>query len=176
LGTTLEFHPRGTFALQITITGGGPFHLQPGQRTDDTSMALCLATSLREMGGFDARDQMDRYCRWQDEGYLSSTGECFDIGATVAAALARYRRDGNPYAGSDDPYSAGNGSIMRLAPVALYYYPDEELAVHYAAESSRSTHAALECLDACRLLAAMLSFVFLVHFVVKALPPVLKIW
>src|SRR5574340_298384 len=72
LGTTLEFQPRGSLTLS-GIQGGGPFHLQPGQWTDDTSMALCLAASLLQRPSFDPRDQMDRYCRWMDQGYLSST-------------------------------------------------------------------------------------------------------
>jgi len=156
VGTTLEFRARGTFAPLTDMVGGGPFHLAPGQWTDDTSMALCLATSLVECGEFNARDQMERYCRWHESGYLSSTGRCFDIGNTVMAALRRYRQSGEPYAGSSDPFTAGNGSIMRLAPIAICYYPDEALACHYAAESSRATHAALECLDACRLLATIL--------------------
>jgi ADP-ribosyl-[dinitrogen reductase] hydrolase len=83
----------------------------PGQWTDDTSMALCLATNLIERGRFDAHDQMHRYCRWADSGYLSSNGVCFDIGNTVASALRRYQREGNPFAGSDDPDRAGNGCI-----------------------------------------------------------------
>jgi ADP-ribosyl-[dinitrogen reductase] hydrolase len=58
VGTTVEFRPRGSFAPLTGMTGGGPFGLEPGQWTDDTSMALCLATSLVEKGGFDARDQM----------------------------------------------------------------------------------------------------------------------
>src|SRR5262249_18497534 len=56
---------------------GGPFSLKPGEWTDDTSMALCLAVSLIEKRGFDAKDQMDRYCRWRDQGYLSSNGRCY---------------------------------------------------------------------------------------------------
>jgi ADP-ribosyl-[dinitrogen reductase] hydrolase len=157
LGTTLEFKSRGSFTPITTITGGGPFNLKLGEWTDDTSMALCLATSLIEMDGFDPQDQMERYCRWQETGYLSSTGHCFDIGNTVAAALQRFRQDGNPYAGDSNPFSAGNGSIMRLAPVVLFYFPDEAKVIHYAIESSRTTHAAQECLDACRLFAEILS-------------------
>ena len=76
LGTTLEFKPPGSFEPIDDMVGGGPFRLQPGQWTDDTSMALCLATSLLECGGFDAADQMQRYVRWWREGYLSSTGSC----------------------------------------------------------------------------------------------------
>lgn len=83
LGTTLEFRPPGSFEPIHGMVGGGPFGLKPGQWTDDTSMALCLATSLLECGGFDPTHQMQRYVRWWREGYLSSTGECFDIGITT---------------------------------------------------------------------------------------------
>ena len=68
LGTTLEFKPPGTFIPLTDMIGGGPFDLKPGEWTDDTSMALCLAESLVERSGFDAKDQMDRYCRWHEEG------------------------------------------------------------------------------------------------------------
>jgi len=156
VGTTVEFKPRGSFPEVRDMVGGGPFGLKPGQWTDDTSMALCLATSLVERGGFDARDQMERYLRWRTEGYLSSTGTCFDIGTTVGAALDRFRQTGDPVAGSTHPQAAGNGSIMRLAPVVLRYFPDRGAVEHFAAESSRTTHGAAECIDACRLLARVL--------------------
>jgi ADP-ribosyl-[dinitrogen reductase] hydrolase len=156
VGTTVEFRPRGTFPPLTDMVGGGPFHLQAGQWTDDTSMALCLATSLVEGNGFDARDQIERYCQWFETGYLSSTGVCFDIGGTTRAALERFRRTGEPYAGSTNPRTAGNGSIMRLAPVPMFFYPDLEAVEHYAAESSRTTHGTAECVDACRLLARIL--------------------
>jgi ADP-ribosyl-[dinitrogen reductase] hydrolase len=156
VGTTVEFRPRGSFEPLTDLVGGGPFHLSAGQWTDDTSMALCLATSLNELGRFDARDQMERYCRWADTGYLSSTGTCFDIGGTVASALLKFRHSGEPFAGSRDPASAGNGCIMRLAPIPMFYFPDIAAAEHWAAESSRTTHGAQECLDACRLLARIL--------------------
>lgn len=153
VGVTAEFKERGSFPPIVDMVGGGPFDLEPGQWTDDTSMALCLAESLLTKDVFDADDQMRRYLRWRDEGYLSSTGSCFDIGSTVTAALTRYREIGNPFSGSTHPRSAGNGSIMRLAPLPMFYYPDREAALRYAVESSRTTHAAAECLDACRLLA-----------------------
>ena len=156
VGTSVEFQPRGSFVPLTDMLGGGPFNLLAGQWTDDTSMALCLATSLLERDGFDARDQMERYCRWADQGYLSSTGRCFDIGGTVAAALSRFQRSGEPFAGSTHPHSAGNGSIMRLAQVPLFYFPDLEATERYAADSSRTTHGAAECIDACRLLARII--------------------
>lgn len=156
VGTAVEFSPRGSFAPVRGMRGGGPFGLAPGLWTDDTSMALCLAESLLEQGGFDARDQMERYVRWWRHGHLSATGECFDIGMTTSQALARYEPTGEPYAGSTDPHSAGNGSLMRLAPVVLRYHPQRPQVLAHAAASSRTTHAAPEAVDACRLLAAVL--------------------
>ena len=151
VGTPVEFRARGTFEPLTDMVGGGPFQLLPGQWTDDTSMALCLASSLVEQCGFDPVDQMRRYCQWADQGYLSSNGTCFDIGTTVIRSLRRYQRDGNPYAGSSDPDLAGNGCIMRLAPIPMFYYPNLESVERYAADSSRITHGAEECIDACRL-------------------------
>src|SRR2546425_9015983 len=121
VGTTLEFKPAGTFTPIDDMIGGGPFHLNPGEWTDDTSMALCLAASLVERHGFDPHDQVQRYLRWRDEGYMASNGTCFDIGMTVSASLRRFEATGNPFAGSTEPRTAGNGSIMRLAPVPLFY-------------------------------------------------------
>jgi len=138
------------------MLGGGPFRLEPGQWTDDTSLALCLAESLIEKQGFDARDQMERYVRWYREGYLSSTGRCFDIGGTTSSALHCFERTGEPFSGLSDPYGASNGSIMRLAPIPMCYYPDAEQAVLRAADSSRTTHGGPECVDACCLYAYML--------------------
>jgi ADP-ribosyl-[dinitrogen reductase] hydrolase len=156
VGTSVEFKPRGSFTPLTDMRGGGPFHLKAGQWTDDTSMALCLATSLVECRAFEARDQMERYWDWYQNGAYSSTGNCFDIGSTVRQALQRYKTTDEPFSGSTDPYSAGNGSIMRLAPVVMAYYPHQKSIWHYAAESSRTTHGALECLDACRLLGDIL--------------------
>ncbi|MCJ7512435.1 MAG: ADP-ribosylglycohydrolase family protein [Anaerolineales bacterium] len=156
LGAAIEFRPPGTFKPVEDMTGGGPFKLDPGQWTDDTSMALCLAASLVECRGFNPSDQMDRYLRWLNQGYLSSTGRCFDVGHTVRAALARFESSGNPFSGKTDADSAGNGSLMRLAAVPLLYFPDPEEAVRLAADSSRTTHAAPEAVDACRYLAGLI--------------------
>jgi ADP-ribosyl-[dinitrogen reductase] hydrolase len=150
VGTTVEFQARGSFPSVTDMVGGGPFNLKPGQWTDDTSMALCLGTSLLHVGGFDAKDQMDRYCKWWDQGYLSSNGRCFDIGNTVRGALWRYKQSGDPMSGPTDAFSAGNGSIMRLAPVPMFYFADVERVVRFSAESSRTTHGSAVCVDACR--------------------------
>jgi len=156
LGTTVEFKARGSFDPVSDMLGGGPFNLKPGEWTDDTSMALCLASSLIHEDGFNPRDQMNRYCNWVDFGYLSSNGRCFDIGNTVARALAAYRASGEPFSGSVEPSAAGNGSLMRLAPVVMFFYPQRDLALKVAAESSRTTHGAAQCLEACRLMAELL--------------------
>lgn len=160
VGTTVEFSPRGTFTPVTDMTGGGPFSLAPGQWTDDTSMALCLASSLVEKGDFDPRDQMDRYCAWMQHGYMSSTGTCFDIGITTSTALNAYLRTKNPFSGNPDPRASGNGSLMRLAPVPMFYYPDVAAAIRISGESSRTTHAAPECMDACRYFALLLCRAF----------------
>ncbi len=156
LGTTLEFKPPGSFLPIDDMQGGGPFRLARGEWTDDTAMALCLAESLLVRGGFDAADQMRRYLRWRDEGHLSSNGRCFDIGNTVSSALARYERSGDPFAGSDHPRSAGNGSLMRLAPVPMRWAIVPAAAIDRAADSSRTTHGARTCLDACRYMAGLI--------------------
>jgi ADP-ribosylglycohydrolase len=150
LGTTLEFKPPGEFAPIQDMVGGGPFGLEPGQWTDDTSMALCLAESLVERRGFDASDQMRRYVRWYREGYLSSTGHCFDIGNTIGQALERFERTGDPFSGSTHPGSAGNGCIMRLAPVPMFYSQRPREAMEQSAQSSRTTHGTRAAVDACR--------------------------
>ncbi|NQX47513.1 ADP-ribosylglycohydrolase family protein [Paenibacillus tritici] len=154
LGTTVEFQAPGTFEPLTDIVGGGVFALQPGQWTDDTSMALCLAESLLTVQACDPVDQMKRYVKWYREGVLSSTGKCFDIGNATRAALHQFERSGEGFSGSDDPHSAGNGSIMRLAPVVMYYAEHPAEAIRKAALSSRTTHGAAECVSACRLLAA----------------------
>ncbi|OWK38509.1 ADP-ribosylglycohydrolase family protein [Fimbriiglobus ruber] len=156
LGTTLEFKSPGTFAPIDDIVGGGPFRLGPGQWTDDTSMALCLAESLIERNGFDPVHQLETYCKWYQHGHLSPNGRCFDIGNTVRAALNTFLQSRREYPGPTHPDCAGNGSIMRLAPVPLLWANQPEQAVFYAAQSSRTTHGARECIDACRYFAGLI--------------------
>ncbi len=120
LGTTLEFTERDRKPHHTEMTGGGPFGLEPGQWTDDTSMALALADSLVERRGFDPRDLMTRFVAWRKKGDYSCTGTCFDIGITTQRALTTFQRTGEPFAGSTALDDAGNGSIMRLAPAVLF--------------------------------------------------------
>jgi len=150
LGTTLEFSTRDSQPPITDMIGRGPFNLQPGQWTDDTAMAVALATSLAERGGFDPHDCMNRFVSWYRWGTYSCTGTCFDIGIATRAALARYEDDGNPFAGSTNPSNAGNGSLMRLSPVAIWAAGrGEAMVLETARAQSRLTHAADECLAAC---------------------------
>lgn len=149
LGTTLEFNTRDSAPRLIDMVGGGPFRLKAGQWTDDTAMALALGTSLEACGDLNEHDLMTRFVRWRRHGDYSCTGTCFDIGVTTSAALSRWEQTGNPIAGSTDPSSAGNGSLMRLAPVAFASCQDRAQLVNWAARQSRTTHAAPEAVDAC---------------------------
>ena len=150
LGTTLEFKEPGTFEPISEMMGGGPFNLKTGDWTDDTSMMYCLAHSLVRTKEMDLNDQMYLYTRWWQDGVFSSNGRCFDIGNTVQAALIRYQRTNDPIAGDISPMSAGNGSLMRLAPVPIRYFDRFDKAVENAALSSVTTHGAEEAVDACR--------------------------
>lgn len=156
IGTTVEFKPRGSFPAVTGITGGGPFHLQAGQWTDDTAMALCLAASLTELGEFSAADQAQRYARWMQHGYMSSTGECFDIGITTRKAIARFLQTGEPFSGPTDANTAGNGCLMRLAPVPMFFRSQRAIAIEMSGQSSRTTHGARHCVEASQLFGGML--------------------
>ncbi|MBY5990505.1 ADP-ribosylglycohydrolase family protein [Ferrimonas balearica] len=153
LGTTLEFQPKDSYPPLTDLVGGGPFNLAPGQWTDDTAMALCLAQSLVETGRNDIVDQMQRYLRWFREGENACTGECIDIGHTVKQALLRFEADGNPVAGIDAEWTAGNGSLMRIAPIALFFHrADLGLAISGALISSITTHGEQRAIEACELM------------------------
>jgi len=157
IGTTLEFSRRDSAAPVTDMVGGGPFRLQPGEWTDDTAMALALADSLAADSQLDPDELMRRFVAWWRQGDYSCTGTCFDIGVTTRQALARYERSGDPYAGSTDPMSAGNGSLMRLAPVALAHWRNRSVLADVAARQSRTTHAAPEAVAACTAYAEMLA-------------------
>ena len=149
IGTTVEFRQRGSFDPVTDMIGGGPFDLRPGEWTDDTSMALCLADSLIAFGHLDERDLLERFCRWFREGENSVTGRCFDIGNVTATALTHFEQTGDVHAGPTDRMTAGNGSLMRLSPVAVRYWNDPNLLGDAARRQSYTTHGAQEAVDAC---------------------------
>lgn len=159
VGTTLEFKERDY--MNITdMVGGGPFQLDPGQWTDDTSMALCLGYAL--LDGHDINNvheslkwseaQLTNYVDWYKNGYCSSNGHCFDIGGTTRVALQNFIRDGL-LRNNDHFLDSGNGSLMRLAPIPIYYNAktvEEFTTLVYAADlSSSTTHASELCRQSC---------------------------
>lgn len=155
LGTTNEFKTQDEATILTTIVGGGPFDLVAGQWTDDTSMALCLAESIIEHG-FDLKDQLDRYVMWLEDGYMSCTGTCFDIGSATYSALNNFKKTGDVFSGSTKHRSSGNGNIMRLAPVVIRYAHDLQKCVSAAEMQSVTTHGTLECKEAAALMAEIM--------------------
>jgi ADP-ribosyl-[dinitrogen reductase] hydrolase len=156
VGAAVEFQGPGTFEPISDMIGGGPFNLKPGEWTDDTSMALCLAESLIERKGFDAKDQLQRYVRWWKGGHYSAKGYCFDIGNQTSTALAEFVATGKPFCGPIGDDNSGNGSLMRLCPAVIPFCDDPEEAIAAAGESSRTTHGSRQCVDACRYFGALL--------------------
>lgn len=173
MGAAYEFLSKDEIPEIIEdMAGGGCFDWKPGQWTDDTAMAVCLGASLINCRAFDLKDQIERYCLWYKDRFdivhqlglnrdtkrpeKNSIILCRDIGNTTRDALDNYLYSGNPESGSTDPMSSGNGSIMRLAPVPLFYRKNPQLAVKFGGESSLTTHGSAECIDACRLLSSLI--------------------
>lgn len=141
VGTTVEFRGRDTFAELTDMIGGGPFGLKPGEWTDDTSMALCLANSLIATNGvLDPANLLAQFVNWHRLGWNSVTGECFDIGNATYAALEAFSVSGSTVNNADEDLQA-NGSIMRLAP-AVICAGNQVQAVELARAQGRTTHAA----------------------------------
>jgi ADP-ribosyl-[dinitrogen reductase] hydrolase len=161
LGAAVEFKPPGTFEPVTGYRAGGPHGLNAGEWTDDTSLALALADSLAVIG-WDLNDQATRYLSWYRIGEYSVNGRCFDIGNATRRALLRFAETGDAAtSGPTDERSAGNGSIMRLAPVPIFFadlYPDraDEL-IHYGYESTLPTHRAPQATSACAYMTLILA-------------------
>jgi ADP-ribosylglycohydrolase len=151
-----QYRRPGRFVPVGDLLGGGPFDLPRGGWSDDTAMALCLADSLLECNGFDARDQMARYTRWQQEGYLSATGQCVGITAGTARALAQAKWRRQAFSGSHDPEALDPAVLSRVAPAVMFFFADARLASEQAAEAARTTCQAPGALEACRALAGAL--------------------
>ncbi|RMO75466.1 ADP-ribosylglycohydrolase protein [Pseudomonas syringae pv. maculicola] len=155
VGTTLEFLPRDRSHVHDMV-GGGPFRLNPGEWTDDTSMALCLADTYLAKGNFDLIDYAERMGRWYINGENSHNGRCFDIGNATRAAIEGRLKNGGQWYGNDDASTAGNGSIIRLAPTAIFRRHSLSATWRESDAQSKCTHRALEAISCCRLLGAQL--------------------
>lgn len=148
-----QYRRPGTFTPVGDMLGGGPFDLPRGAWSDDTSMALCLADSLLERNGFDARDQMERYRRWQQEGFLAATGQCVGITASTARAIAMAQWRRQAFSGSHDPSQVDPEPLSRVVAPVLFFFASGGQAVDQATEAARTTCQASAVLDACRSLA-----------------------
>jgi ADP-ribosylglycohydrolase len=162
LGTTLEFRdleapafPTLASGPHTDITGGGPFGVAPGQVTDDTQMASCLALSLAEHGRFHAPDVAQRYVAWM--------AHAFDIGNLTHASLSMLARgvslgDAARRAWiQSERRTAGNGSLMRTAPIAVALALDPEARRMAALAESAITHFDPRCRLACAALDAAIA-------------------
>tara|TARA_B100000029_G_scaffold257829_1_gene254561 strand:- start:1307 stop:2221 length:915 start_codon:yes stop_codon:yes gene_type:complete len=164
LGAAVEFTPPGEFEPVRDFRDGGPFHLKPGEWTDDTSMALAMADSINTTG-WCLNDQARRYVAWWQDGKYSVNGRCFDIGNQTRDALSTFEMVGDARnSASTDPGRSGNGSIMRLAPAAIYaarHFPhDIPRLARIAADSSLPTHGSPQCISACQYMALVMAGLF----------------
>ena len=149
LGAPVEFKERGTFEPVEFYRSGGKFNLPAGAYTDDTAMTLCLAQSLLDKNGCDADDQLQKYCSWLNNGYMSATGVSIGCGKQIQRALITYLSTNSTVCTIGNNRSAGNGSLMRVSPIAIYYMENLNKAMQCAQKSSYTTHKLKICADAC---------------------------
>lgn len=128
LGVPVEFMDRNTFHV-TDMTGYGTYNQPKGTWSDDTSMTIATCDSIRELGKIDCKDIYDKFCRWAFSGEYTPDKVTFDIGNATAKAL----RTGK---GQDDYYSNGNGSLMRIIPLAFIDCGEDAVC-----EVSSITHA-----------------------------------
>jgi ADP-ribosyl-[dinitrogen reductase] hydrolase len=157
LGATNEFQKYPTYVTDLI--GGGPFNLKAGTWTDDTSMALALGDSLRFMQRFNYKDQLDRYILWYKNGAYNAANKCIGSGSHTRKSLETYLRTGETVSQDEWTGNAGNGSLMRLAPIPIFYRKDRALSMYWAGQSSKTTHAAPQCVDACRYFAQLIHLI-----------------
>lgn len=136
LGATTEFMTPGEIRAQYKvhnkIVGGGWLGLKPGQVTDDTDMSLCIARALLAAGGWDLPGIAEQFARWMK-------GNPPDVGATCRRGIRDFMIKGQLETPPND-WDAGNGAVMRMAPVALYSLGDEALLARLALEQAHLTH------------------------------------
>lgn len=144
LGATLEFLSRDEIGSRYgqlrDIIGGGWLHLHPGEVTDDTQMATCIAESIVATGTVDGDDIARRFVRW-----LRSDPK--DIGTTTRRALMYLERGLTWQEAGERTYreaggqGIGNAGVMRCAPVGLFRYRDLPQLIADSRLSSAITHA-----------------------------------
>lgn len=157
LGSPREFKEVGEFEPVTEMEYSGVWRIPAGYYTDDTSMALCLADSIIANDTIDPHDLLERFARWYRFGENSSTGRCFDIGGTTKKSILNFIKN-KTYTPAENRFDlAGNGSIMRLSPVAVRWFKDRDTLVKAARLQSLTTHGADSCVDGCEELALILA-------------------
>ena len=128
-------------------SSGGHFNLPKGYYTDDTSMMLCLAQSIIDKQCIDMHDQAEKYINWFKNGYMSSTGECFDIGTQTCKAL-KYYSVNKEFLKQSGEKSSGNGALMRYAPIpVVFYHPEDKHNMLWKSiQQTQVTHHTFECI------------------------------
>ena len=172
LGAPLEFSP--LCYDDILITGFerseffefpyNKFELKPGQWTDDSSMGLCLAESLLVCDEFNPIDLRVRFLNWWDFGYRNAFGDelrsSVGLGGCIGMSFSEFQKMKSEYTTAGDPFTSGNGSIMRLAAVPIFYHDNMELGMDIASKQSKTTHQGYEAAECCRLMShIIISFI-----------------
>jgi len=143
------------------------FALHMGQWTDDCSMSLCMADSLLIKQQYDGSDIRIRFWNWWNKGYCNAFGKeaaqgrprsSVGLGGNISKSIFSMREQETPTprfesSGED----SGNGSLMRLAPVAIFYSGDERLCIDFARESSYTTHPGKIAAECCALQAFLIA-------------------
>ncbi|AEM22450.1 ADP-ribosylglycohydrolase [Brachyspira intermedia PWS/A] len=122
LGVPYEFITRNIIKKDPCkdMIGYGTHNKKPGTWSDDTSLTLCLLDNLNNKN-INYNDIMNSFAMWYDKGYYTADGHTFDIGITTSDAINNYKSEKNPIkCGLSDEYSNGNGSLMRILPIAFY--------------------------------------------------------
>jgi len=124
LGVPVEFRSRSALDRDpvTDMFGYGTYNQPPGTWSDDSTMTWCTVESLALQGECDTEDMAGRFVRWLTHGYMTPYNELFDIGNATREALERYRTEAvwAKFAGLTHEHSNGNGSLMRILPLAFY--------------------------------------------------------
>ncbi len=160
LGVAVEFCPRDSYDFLEYYRKSVKFNLPVGAYTDDTSQMLCLAQSFLDKKTDDPIDQLEKYLKWLNKGYMSAAGKAVGCGLQTHRALTRFQSKRESICNIKRKKGAGNGSLMRVAPIAIFYQNDLLLAINSAKISSYTTHGLKICADACMLFVAMIVLIY----------------
>ncbi|GGA24255.1 ADP-ribosylglycohydrolase family protein [Paenibacillus physcomitrellae] len=156
LGVPAEFKPRETLDLDpvTEMAGYGTHHQPPGTWSDDSSLMFCLMESLIIQEKIDLYDLADRFGNWLEHGDWTPHGVVFDVGIATRKAIQNYREEAVPpeLAGGAGEFSNGNGSLMRILPLAFFLRNKElESRIEGVAQVSSVTHRHPVSIIACLL-------------------------